>query len=251
MFGGLHQAKMALWQHQIAAPGQGTQDGESGGRHAQPRQPFVPGAGDAVQDHARKRQVRTVAGKPQRHGGGGLRLTAHVDHQHHRPAHAGRHFGAGPGAAGPGQGHAVIQPHRPFGDADVRPGGLGRNRVQQAIAHRPGIKIERRPPGGRAVKGGVDVIRPAFERLHGQTIVAKRPQQPQHDRGLAGARGRGRDHQAGRQISHRIVRARHWGGTFGRNLWNTGGFRRSLRRQGRDRQGSARCVPRRRPLRSR
>ena len=66
VLGGLHQPQMPLRQFQVAAPGQGSQNRQPRRLHPQPRQAFMPGAGDTVQDDPCKGQIGRVAGKAQR-----------------------------------------------------------------------------------------------------------------------------------------------------------------------------------------
>ena len=92
VFDRLDQPQVAFGQGQVAAPGQDAQHGQPGAVHPQPGQPFVAGRGAAIQDDAGKGQVGHVLPEPESCGGGGLRLAAHVEHQHHWPAHGLRRF---------------------------------------------------------------------------------------------------------------------------------------------------------------
>ena len=192
----LNQPQMAFGQGQVAAPWQGAQHRNAHRLHALAHQPFMTRTGHAVQDHPGKWQPRIKAAEPQRGGGGGLRLPRHIQHQHDRPAHPARHVGAGTIARRTLAGHAVKQSHRPFGQHHVRTPDLRRNASDQIVLHRPAIEIERRPATGRAVKRGVDIVRPALERLHSQPVFGQGAQQAQHHRGLACARCGGGDHQS-------------------------------------------------------
>ncbi len=196
-FFGLHEAEVTLGQGDFRVAGQGAKDADPGGFHSGAHQRLMPGGGDAVQHDARQRHIRAHRGKAKRHGGGGLCLPADIQHQHHRPTHQGRDIGAGPAARLAGLGHAVKEAHGAFGKDQISAVSLRQHRGQPGLWHCPTVKVERSPPRGPRVKRRVDVIRPALEGLHRDAPRAQRRQEPQRHRGLARARGRGRDEQSG------------------------------------------------------
>ena len=114
----------------------------------------------------------------------------------HRPTHATRHVGGGAMAGGAPTRHPVEQAHRSFGHDHVGIAGLGRHPVQQRAVHRPAVEVEGRPATGNAMEGRVDIVRPAFERLHRHARVAQRAEQAERDGRLAGARCGRRNEQA-------------------------------------------------------
>ena len=89
-------------------------------------------ARDLVEDHARDFDIVAIARKAECYGGGGLRLTGNVDHQHHRPSGRGGDIGGRAIAPGAGQGDAVEQAHHALGKREV--GIIG----GAAAAHRTG-----------------------------------------------------------------------------------------------------------------
>ncbi len=137
----------------------------------------MPRARDAVEDHAGDLHRGVVARKAERGGGGGLCLTRHVDHQHHRPAHPPRNVRACAVAGRARLGDAVEQAHRPLREYEI---GIVRFRgeaVEHRLRHGPAVEVERRPSARRAVEGGVDIIGAALERLDAQAFVAERAEQ--------------------------------------------------------------------------
>ncbi len=88
MFNRLDQAKMAFGQCQIATPGQGPKYFDASALHAQTGQSLMAGACNPVQNHTCKWQIRLIGFETQCRGCRRLRLPAHIDHQHNRPAHA-------------------------------------------------------------------------------------------------------------------------------------------------------------------
>ena len=115
MLGRLDQSQVAFGQAQIAPARQGAQHRDARPVHSQPDQPVVARAGDAVQDHAGDGQVRLESGESQRGRRRRLRLSAHVQHQHHRPFRQPRQFRAAAMAQGTGPRHPVVKAHRAFG----------------------------------------------------------------------------------------------------------------------------------------
>jgi hypothetical protein len=150
----LDQPQVPLGQREIAPARQRAQHRHARALHPQPRQAFVPGARHAVQDHARHRHAGIVGGETQRRGRRRLRLPAHVDHQHHGPAHRAGRLGARPPARLAARGHPVEQAHGPLGQAQVRPPRLRRERPEKACVHRPGVEVERRAPAAARWKAG-------------------------------------------------------------------------------------------------
>ncbi len=192
---GLDEAQMPLRQLDPGGARQRPEDGDAGLVEARAAERLVPGRGDAVQHHAGQPHPGAEAGEAARHRGGGLRLAGAVDHQHHRPAHQRGDVGAGAGAGLAGARHAVEKSHRALGDDQVgRLSGTG-ERGDLPRRHRPGIEVDRIPARGGGVEGRVDIVRPAFARSHGQAPRPQCRQQPERQRRLAGAGGRGRDHQ--------------------------------------------------------
>ena len=100
-----------------------------------------------------------------------------------------------------GHGHAVEQTHGPFGKDQLGALGIPDQPFDAGTVHRPTVKVERRTPRGGGVKGGVDIVWPAFERLHRNALRTQRGQQAQHQRGLTAARRRRRYQQAARDHS--------------------------------------------------
>ena len=61
------------------------------------------------------------------HGRRRLALPRHVEHEHHRPSGQRRQIRRRPAPALPRQRNAVEQTHQPFGNGDVRIGGMLRD----------------------------------------------------------------------------------------------------------------------------
>ena len=146
----LHQAQMALRQAQRGVAWDGAQ-------HRRPHRCLhrvaVPGAADAVEHDAADPHRRVKAGQAVRHGGGGLRLAGHVQHQQHRQAEPGGEVGGGAGAAG-WPGDAVEQAHRALDDEQIAARGFGEQSVQQRRRHRPTVQVDAGRAGGRGVERG-------------------------------------------------------------------------------------------------
>lgn len=196
MFGGLYQAEVAFGQLQVGATRQAAEDAEADRRHPDPREPFVARAGDAVEDDPGDPHRGIEAREAQGGGGGGLRLTRYVEHQHHRPAHPCGDVGARAIAGRAGARDAVEQPHRSLGEHQIGITGAVGQPVEHRRRHRPAVEVERRAPARGAVEGGIDIIGAALERLHGQPGVGEGAEEAEHHRRLAGARGGRGDHQA-------------------------------------------------------
>ena len=193
LLSGLHQPEVTLGHFDFHPARQRAEDFDPDSLHPRAHQRLMPGGGDAVQHHARQFHIGPHLAKAERRGRHRLRRPRYVEHQHHRPAHQRRDIGAGAIATGPRFGHPVKQPHRPFAEDQFGPIGIADQPFDPRAVHRPTVEVERRPARGRRVKGRVDVIRAAFERLHRDTFGAQRGQQPQHQGRLAGAGGRGGD----------------------------------------------------------
>ena len=148
----------------------------------------MPRAGHTVQYDTAKRQVRHVFHKAKRCGCRRLRLTAHIHNQNYRPSKPHCGFSTRPKAACPFGRHTVIKPHRPFGDGDISIFAFCDDRIHQAFVHSPTVEVKRRFARRRVMKGGVDIIRPAFERLNAQSHVRKGPQEAEHHGCFSGSR---------------------------------------------------------------
>jgi hypothetical protein len=122
----------------------------------------MPVARDLVEDHAGDLDARIEARAAERHGGGRLRGSGHVDDEDHRPAEPRRNVGAGAGAAGLAL-DPVEQPHRAFRDDEINIRGRSRSiGREQRLVHREAVEVEARRPGRGAVKSRIDVVRAAF-----------------------------------------------------------------------------------------
>ena len=196
VFLGLHEAQVPLGHLDIPPPRQRAEDPEPGGLHAEPGKRLVAGARDAVEHDARNVDALAEAREAARHRRRGLRLARDIEHQHHRPAGAPGDVRAGAVAALARLRHAVEEAHGAFGEHQVGAARARQMRIEHVGRHGPAVEIERDPPRGRAVKRRVDVVWPALEGLHREPAVAEGAGEPQHDRGLPGARGGRGDHEA-------------------------------------------------------
>jgi hypothetical protein len=155
-------------------------------------------AREFVEDHAGDRHILSVTRKAERDRGGGLRLSADIEHQHHGPSGRRRDIGGRAVAPGAGRGNAVEQSHDALGQHEISVVGDPQQRLDPAARLRPGIEIERCPAGGDGVKRRVDIIRSAFIGLHDPAAPSERGEQRQGQRRLAAAAGGRGDDQAGR-----------------------------------------------------
>ena len=147
-------------------------------------------ARDLVEDDAGNPDARIVELAAERDGARRLRLSGDVDDEHDRPAEQRGDIGAGAGMAFPA-GNPVEQPHRAFGDDDVR--SLGRcagDAGKQRVGHGVAVEIGAGCAGRSRMEGRVDIVRPAFQTAHGKPAADQRPLQAERDRGLAGAGAR-------------------------------------------------------------
>ena len=116
----LDEAQVPFGQLQVPAPWKNAQHRDADTIHAEPRQAFVPGTRDPVQDDACKGQFRIISLEPERSCGRRLRLTADVNNQQHGPARPPSGLGTGTESGSAPPCNAVKQAHRAFGDDDVR-----------------------------------------------------------------------------------------------------------------------------------
>ena len=200
---------MPFGQRQIIAPRQRPQHLEPRRRQRARRQPPVPVTTHFVEDDASHHHVRPQPRAAQRHRRRRLRLARNVQHQHHWPAGRRRDVGRCAGAPGANCRDAVEQAHHAFADTQVRPRQMRRQQsVHGRTPHRPAVKIDACPPRRRRMERRVNVIRPAFERLHLQPARPQRRQQPQRHRRLAAARTRrGNDEAGGRRCCGQTTHA--------------------------------------------
>ena len=188
---GWHQTQMAVGQGQGFQARQGAQDGDAERGQSGAEQGFVVGAAYPVQDHARDRHVLPEGGEAMDQGCGGLGLRLHVQHQHHGPAREGGQIGGRAGAVG----GAVEQAHDALDDQEV--GVLFRQPGQRFRPHRPGVEVDAGAAAGRRVEHRVDIIGADLAGGHGDAGPAEMAEQRQHRDGLAAARSRGGEDQAG------------------------------------------------------
>ena len=106
--------------------------------------------------------VRPECGEALDQGCGRLGLPLHVEHQHHRPARAGRlgrRSSRVPSAA---------PSNRPMTPSTTRRSAAALRQPGQCFRpHRPGVEIEAGPPAGGGMEGGIDII--------GADLAARRP----------------------------------------------------------------------------
>ena len=195
--GGLDEAEMALRQGQRLAARQRAENLEAGGGDGIGGEAAVALARHAVEHHAADPHARVQRGAAGGDGGGGLRLAADVEHQQHRQAEPGGEVGGGAGLAS-GSDHAVEQAHRPFADQQVGAGRRApRQHADEVRRHRPGVEVEAVAAGGGCVEGGVNVVRPVLAGRNRDAGAGEGAQQAQRHHGLAAARARRGDDQAG------------------------------------------------------
>ena len=159
-------------------------------------------AGNAIEHDAGDAHASAEIAQARGDGGGRLRLPCRIEHQEHRPAHHVCDIRAGAAAATARDGYAVEQAHRALGKHEVRVGPARNQRFDGVTRHRPAVEIDRAAPGRGGMEGGIDVIGPALEALHGKPAVAIGARKGQRHRGLAGARGRSGDDERAR---HHVV----------------------------------------------
>ena len=193
MLPGLHQAEMALRQHQCRVTRDAAQHGQADGGQRPGHARAVPLAADAVQDHAADPHAGAVAVQAQRHGGGGLRLAGYVQHQQHRQAEPFGEVRRGAGAAGRRR-HAVEQAHGALGDQEAL--ARGGQVVQQGGRHGPAVQVGARLAGGGGVEGRVDVVGAGLRGADRDAAAAQGGDQAERDGGLAAAGARGGDEPA-------------------------------------------------------
>ncbi len=138
-----------------------------------------------IENHTRDGDARIVSRTAERDGGGGLRLSRHVQHQQHRPAEARRHIGAGPCSSRFGS-DAVEQSHRPFRNDEVGAGCCALSqRMEQAIVHGEAVEVQAHFARGRRMEGGVDIIGSAFGSADPQAAAAQGTLKAERHRCLA------------------------------------------------------------------
>ena len=201
-FARLHKAQMSLGQAHLPIARNGAEHWHARAGNGVGDEATVTLAADLVENDARNGDARIIAHAALHDGAGGLRLAAHIQHQQHRPARGGRNIDGG-AAASFGRGHPIEEPHQPLAERQVRAlPGLQRERGQQGGLHGPGVEVEAGAARRHAVKGRVDIIRPAFQPAHPHAPACECAQQAQRQRGLAaGGAGRG-DDEAGRGWLH-------------------------------------------------
>ena len=79
----------------------------------------------------------------------------------------------------PGGSDAVEQPHERFDNNEVRALGLAQQRQRGFLPHRPAVEVIAWTPASRLVKGRIDIVRAAFERLDAEAAALERPQKPE------------------------------------------------------------------------
>ncbi len=170
---GLHQAEMPFRQHDLILARQRAEHRHADARERRRHHRGMTCTRDAIEDHTRDRYVVTIARTAERHGGGRRGLAADIKHQHHLPAQARRKIGAGAVAGLPGLRGAVEQTHHAFGDGEIgaRHDFSGKA-CDQILAHGPTVEVEAGTAGGDRVESRIDVIRAAFEGLHGTAATS-------------------------------------------------------------------------------
>ena len=185
---------MTIREHEVRVAGQVAEDRNAQAAARLLQKPPMAVSADPVEHDARHGHVVAVVCKAGQRRCGRGRLPPDIEHQDDRPSGEGREVGGGSGSVrGP-----VEQPHDPFADHqfDVagRLGNQGRDGVRP---HRPAIDIEAGPAAGGGMEGRVDEIGADLDRTHRQAGLAEMAQQCQGERGLAAARCRRGDQQAG------------------------------------------------------
>ncbi len=150
---------------------------------------------DAGDRHTIAKPLKTPSDRRSR-----LRLAGNIEHENDGPACRGGEVGAGAVAPASALRNAVEEAHQGLANDDI----CATRRLKQKLsreppAHGPAVDVVGRTARGHRVKGWVDIIGAAFERLCVEPTPLQRPQQSQRHRRLAGARSRCRDHQARRQ----------------------------------------------------
>ncbi len=198
MFAGLNETEMTLRQRQrrLARHGAKHRDADRGDSVGDQRP--VAFAGDPIEDDAGDAHGRIVDGETAHHGRRRLRLSRHIEHQHHRQAEMRCEIGGRAAPPGAGGG-SVEQAHDAFDDQQVcavdRLGGHG---VEQCRRHGPGIQIDARSARGGGMKRRIDVIGPGLGGADHDAAPDERCQYGKRHGGLAGTRTRRRDDQPAR-----------------------------------------------------
>ena len=163
----LHQTQMALRERRPPHRGAGrrtTADAQRLDRLS--GQPAMTLAADAI-ERRRRRASRARHGRQDRERSPPPSAPDPRRHARAGPASRARRAisALAPVPAAP-PGRAVEEPHRAFGDDDVRalarPRGEARRSVRSSIAQESRLRLV--APGRRRVKGRVDIVRPAFDR---------------------------------------------------------------------------------------
>ena len=199
-----HQAQVPFGQQGPCDPGS-ARIGAGGHPHqraqpvagcaqARPQHVGVARAAHAIGQHTRPGQARAVVLQAKRQRTKGARHGRRIHHRQHGHAEALGQVG--------GAGVAIEQAHHTFYQDEV---GFLRRRMQAlgavGLAGHPQVELVHGRTAGKLVPVRVEKIRPALEDAHLQALARVQPRQGGSHRGLALARGRGRNQQRGAACS--------------------------------------------------
>ena len=147
-------------------------------------------------------------GEPVHHRRHRPRHRAGVDHQHHgrveQPGDIGRRRCRAVGGS-------VEQPHHALDDEHVGARAGARGQGDRGVdSTDPGIEVPWWPVAGEGVVAGVDEVRPDLGRGDTVSRAAQRDEQPRGHGGLADARVRAGDDEAGSEQGHGGNAGRYW-----------------------------------------
>ncbi len=171
-----HQAQMSALDHQLRGLRHAAQGPDAQRLHLG-LQGDVHAFAHAIEDYAPDAAVLPEPEKAGQGGEGRKALAPAVHHQHHGGVQGpGYGVGRGPVRGGP---QAVVVAHDPLDEAKVRPGGVAAEEAFELV-----LVAE-------------EEVRPALEGPDPLAPVLEGPQQAADHGGLAAARGRGGEQQAG------------------------------------------------------
>ena len=200
---GLNKSQMPLRQLDGLIAGNRSENPHAGFIEARACQAFVPRAAHAIQDNARDFDTRPEAREAARNRRRCLGLAGNVEHQDNGQAGECCDIGTRSIPPLPGGSDAVEQPHERFDNNEVRALGLAQERERGFLPHRPAVEVVAWTPASRLVKGRIDIVRAAFERLYAEAAALERPQKPERDHGFARAGARGGNKNAMRLAAKR------------------------------------------------
>ena len=194
-----HEAQMALRQGEGLVAHHGPQQGDADALQRLRDRVPVRGRPQAVQDDTAEVHRPVVLPKPQRHGRGALAHGARVNDQHDGQAQELRDLRAAADAAAT----AVVEAHHTLCHGHVRPtGGAGEEALHDRGRRQPRVEAQDLAVPRRAMKSGVDVVRPDLVPHDAQAPAVQRRQEAADDRRLAGPARRRGHQQAGLSRRH-------------------------------------------------